>query len=46
MWRTPRSTEAVPAKVLRVEDGLATLDFNHPLAGEDLIYWVKVVEIR
>jgi FKBP-type peptidyl-prolyl cis-trans isomerase 2 len=33
-------------RVLKVEDGAATLDFNHPLAGKALRYRIKVVEIR
>ena len=43
-WRTPRSAEPIPAKVLSIDNQVATLDFNHPLAGKDIVYWVKVVE--
>lgn len=45
-WTTPRSIEPIPAKVLSIENQVATLDFNHPLAGKDIIYWVKVVGIE
>ncbi len=38
--------KAAEGKVLKVENGLATLDFNHPLAGKVLRYKIKVVEIR
>ena len=38
--------KAARAKVLKVADGAATLDFNHPLAGKALRYRVKVVSIR
>jgi FKBP-type peptidyl-prolyl cis-trans isomerase 2 len=31
------------AKVLRVVDEVAFVDFNHPLAGQELHYWLKVV---
>ena len=24
---------------------VATLDFNHPLAGKDLVYWVKLIDV-
>lgn len=31
-------------KVISNQSGRVRIDFNHPLAGEDLDYWVKVVE--
>ena len=37
--------QKVPAKVLRVDDTYAYLDFNHKLAGKDLTYELKVTEI-
>ncbi len=37
--------QKVPAKVLKIEDGFVYLDFNHKLAGKDLIYDLEVVEI-
>lgn len=37
--------QKVPAKVLKVEDGFAYLDFNHRLAGQNLIYELEVTEI-
>lgn len=40
-WRTPKRAEPIPAKVLAVEGNAAILDFNHPLAGKDITYWVK-----
>ena len=38
--------KAAEGRVVKVEDGAATLDFNHPLAGKSLRYRIKVVEIR
>jgi len=38
--------KAAEGRVVKVEDGAATLDFNHPLAGKRLRYKIKVVEIR
>jgi peptidylprolyl isomerase len=35
----------VPAKIVKVEDKEVTIDFNHPLAGKDLNFKIKVVEI-
>lgn len=45
-WTAPRSPKPIPAKVLSIENQVATLDFNHPLAGKDIIYWVKVTAIE
>ncbi len=32
--------------VVGVEDDQVTMDFNHPLAGEDLYFSVQIVEVR
>lgn len=32
-----------PAKVTEVNEGVATVDFNHPLAGEDLTFEIELV---
>ncbi|MGV8084228.1 MAG: peptidylprolyl isomerase [Coriobacteriia bacterium] len=40
-----RGRRPVPAKVLSVADQVAVLDFNHPLAGKDIVYWVKLVKV-
>ena len=37
--------QKVPAKVLRVDDTYAYLDFNHRLAGQDLTYELTVTDI-
>ena len=44
-WQTPRNLDPIPVKVLDIDDYVATLDFNHPLAGKDIVYWVKVIDI-
>lgn len=44
-WTSPRNAEPIPAKVVSVENQVATLDFNHPLAGKDIVYWVKLVGV-
>lgn len=36
----------VPAMVLAADDETVTLDFNHPLAGHDLTYHIKVLTIN
>jgi FKBP-type peptidyl-prolyl cis-trans isomerase SlyD len=37
---------AYPYKILEVKDEVVVLDQNHPLAGEDLHYAVKILEVR
>ncbi len=37
---------AEKGKVLKISKGVATLDFNHPLAGKALRYKLRVVSIR
>nr|MBI1230362.1 peptidylprolyl isomerase [Cytophagales bacterium] len=37
--------QPTPVKVVHVDDKKITLDANHPLAGEDLIFDIKLVEL-
>ena len=37
--------QVLPAKVVKIEDDTVELDLNHPLAGKDLNFKIKVVEI-
>lgn len=30
-----------PAKVLEIQEGVATIDYNHPLAGKDLTFTIE-----
>lgn len=34
------------AEIVEMEDGIAVLDFNHPMAGEELTFEVEIVDIR
>jgi len=43
-FRTPTGEE-VPGRVLELHDDHVLIDFNHPLAGENLIFDVEVVDI-
>ncbi|MCR5845005.1 MAG: FKBP-type peptidyl-prolyl cis-trans isomerase [bacterium] len=44
-WKSPKREMPVPAKVVSVINQIITLDFNHPLAGKDLVYWIKLLDI-
>lgn len=33
-----------PAKVLEINKGIATIDYNHPLAGRDLTFALELVQ--
>lgn len=35
-----------PARVTSVDEGIATIDFNHPLAGEDLTFDIELVDVK
>lgn len=37
--------QPTPVKVVHVDEEKITLDANHPLAGEDLVFDIKLVEI-
>jgi FKBP-type peptidyl-prolyl cis-trans isomerase SlyD len=38
--------EIIDARIVSVMDEIVRLDFNHPLAGEQLHFQVKVVDLR
>lgn len=38
--------QRIPARVIKVEENRVTIDLNHPLAGKDLTFTVKVVGIN
>lgn len=44
-WTSPRNAEPLYARVLGIENQIASLDFNHPLAGKDIVYWIKLIEV-
>ncbi len=37
--------QAMPGTIRNVEDDKVTVDFNHPLCGQDLLFEVEVVEV-
>ncbi|MDR1358534.1 MAG: FKBP-type peptidyl-prolyl cis-trans isomerase [Coriobacteriales bacterium] len=42
-WTSPRNSKPLVVQIRSIVDQVAELDFNHPLAGKDLSYWVKLV---
>lgn len=38
--------EETPGMVMEVTDETAKVDFNHPLAGHDVVFKVKILEIK
>lgn len=43
-WKNPVTEHPIPVKVLSVRNGIAVFDMNHPLAGKNLIYKIKLLE--
>tara|TARA_Y100000034_G_scaffold133747_1_gene200154 strand:- start:224 stop:562 length:339 start_codon:yes stop_codon:yes gene_type:complete len=41
---TPEGQQ-IPARIVDVDDNKVVLDLNHPLAGKDIVFKIKVVEI-
>lgn len=44
LWRTSKAPAPVAVKVVEASDTHVKLDFNHPLAGKNLIYHVRVAD--
>lgn len=42
---TGPSSETLRARVIELHDDYVILDFNHPLAGKELLFIVEVVEV-
>jgi len=38
--------EEIPGTVISIKDDLALIDFNHPLAGQEIIFRVKILGIN
>jgi len=35
----------IPARIIEVDDKEVTIDLNHPLAGKNLIFKIKIIEV-
>lgn len=44
MWTSPRNNKPIPVTIRSKINQVAELDFNHPLAGKDIVYWVKLLD--
>ena len=44
-WTNPASGRDIPVKVVEADEHYVTVDFNHPLAGKELIYWIELVSV-
>ncbi len=38
--------ESLPGTILEVDETRVKVDFNHPLAGREVIFWVRVLEVE
>jgi FKBP-type peptidyl-prolyl cis-trans isomerase SlpA len=44
-FETPEN-EDIPGTVVSIKDGLAKIDFNHPLAGQEIIFTVNILGVN
>ncbi|MBN2407862.1 MAG: FKBP-type peptidyl-prolyl cis-trans isomerase [Elusimicrobia bacterium] len=44
--RDPESGKIIERRMVEIKDDSIVVDFNHPLAGQDFTYKIKVVEIE
>jgi FKBP-type peptidyl-prolyl cis-trans isomerase 2 len=44
-WKNPASCRDIPVKVIKADEHYVQIDFNHPLAGKTLEYWIELIDI-
>lgn len=44
-WRNPVTKRILPVRVVGTYPDYVKLDYNHPLAGKTLEYWIELVDI-
>ena len=44
-WESPITHQILPVRVIEATQDYVKLDYNHPLAGKDLEYWIELVDI-
>jgi len=37
--------QTIPVKIVKISDGKATVDFNHPLAGKTLKFDIEIIDV-
>jgi FKBP-type peptidyl-prolyl cis-trans isomerase SlpA len=45
VFETPRG-EDIPGTILAIDSDQATVDFNHPLAGQDIVFTVEILGVN
>ena len=45
-WTNPASGQPIPVRVVEAGEDAVKVDFNHPLAGKALEYWLKIERIE
>lgn len=44
-WRSPVTHAVLPVRVVEAYRDYVKLDYNHPLAGKTLEYWIELVDV-
>lgn len=44
-WKSPVTQQVLPVRVIEATGDFVKLDYNHPLAGKSLEYWIELVDI-
>lgn len=44
-WENPFNKVMLPVRVIEATDDYVKVDFNHPLAGKELEYWLELVDV-
>jgi len=44
-WTNPASGREIPVKVIAADENYVQVDFNHPLAGKEIEYWIELVDV-
>lgn len=44
-WLNPLSEKRIPARVIDGDESSVLVDFNHPMAGKTLVYWLRLVKV-
>ena len=45
-WQPENGGQRVPARITDATKDLVLVDLNHPMAGKDVVYWVKLLDFE